>query len=618
MSERHPRSSIDVVESAPDPTVGRTIAGKFAVLRKLGAGAMGVVYLARQLALDKVVAIKVLHRELAVDKAFTERFRREARAASRLDHPNSIRVFDFGEEPDGLLYLAMEFVEGRDLFSVLAERGRLPAAAIVDLLCQVLAALAVAHDLGVLHRDLKPENIMIVRGKGDDGQPMDVVKVCDFGIAKIVEPSADPSEEGARRHTTRGMVVGTPAYMSPEQARGATLDGRSDLYSVGVILYELLSGQVPFDGASPLDIVVRHISEVPSPPSSHALGVDPQLEAICMKALAKAPGDRFQDAREMRMVLRSALGLPPAASERNVTGLLPLSEPRSEPRQHDANKATLEGLTPVHMAPPRRSRAWLVTAVVAPAAAVLLFLGLRRAGRDSPPSGVPAASHAEIAPAALVEPVPSVEPVESSAPLVASTFSRPVDAVPPREREKKPRRPRLEVAPSIPAEPAPSPPIPVAANQTPAPAIEAPTQPVAPAPVAPAPLATTAAPATPAPPVAPPGPAYDLAAAHVEIGQAIGTIGVTSSSVTRAVSEASGQITGCYRSALPRLASPIEGRGMLHLETDEVGIITTARLTAPMDPIVARCVASAIQGRRVANVDTGSASAEVPLMFRAH
>jgi serine/threonine-protein kinase len=470
----------------------------------------------------------------------------------------------------------------------------------------------VAHDLGVLHRDLKPENIMVVRGKGDDGQPVDIVKVCDFGIAKIVDPSAEASEEGGRRHTTRGMVVGTPAYMSPEQARGGALDGRSDLYTVGVILYELLTGQVPFDGGSPLDIVLKHVSEAPSPPSFHTPAVDPRLEALCMKALSKDPADRFQDAREMRLALRSALGLSPVASERGSAGLLPLADARVEPRQHDVNKATLEGLTPVHTVQPRRSRAWLVTALMAPAAGALLFMGLRRGDRAAPPSSVPTASHAELAPTAVAPPAPPVAPVESAASLVVSPVPRPVDGVAARDHEKKPRRPRLEVAPSVPAEPPPSPPTQTAANELATPVIEAP------APVAPAPPATTAPPSTPAPPVEPPAPAYDLASARVEIGQPVGTIGVTSSSVSRAMSEASARVTGCYRSALPRLAGPIEGRGMLHLETDESGIITTARLSAPMDAVVARCVASAIQGRRVANVDTGSASAEVPLLFKAH
>ena len=425
MIERPPRSTEDVPAQPADPTLGRTIAGKFVILRRLGAGAMGVVYLARQMALDKTVAIKVLHRELAVDGLFTERFRREARAASRLDHPNSIRVFDFGEEPDGLLYLAMEYVEGRDLFTLLAEHGPLPPASIVDLLSQVLAALSVAHDLGVLHRDLKPENIMVLRGEGDDGQPIDVVKVCDFGIAKIVDASVPP-EEDARRHTTKGLVVGTPEYMSPEQARGEALDGRSDLYSVGVILYELLTGRVPFDGDSALNIVLKHVGESPAPPSERALGVDRRLEAICMKALEKRPSDRYPTAREMRLALRSALGPSPDASRRVSAALPTLADSGATLRADDSNKATLEGLTPLDAAqPPRRSRSLLLAALVAPAAGALLFLGLRSGKRTEIPRDAPSATHAAVAFSAPVDPSPPASAVDSIRAAHGSTCAHP-------------------------------------------------------------------------------------------------------------------------------------------------------------------------------------------------
>src|SRR5450432_2966180 len=289
-----------------DPLVGRIIAGKFAVDERLGAGAMGIVYRATQIALERTIAIKVLHREFATDSEFADRFWREAKAASRLDHPNSIRVFDFGQEPDGLLYLAMEYVEGCDLFDWLAQHRPVAPRAIVELLSQVLAALAVAHDMGVVHRDLKPENIMIVRGKSDDGRVVDVVKVCDFGIAKILDTSASSGLDARRKHSTAGLVVGTPAYMSPEQARGEKQDARSDLYAVGIVLYELLVGRVPFEAETLIGVALKHVSETPERPSARAAGVDPELEAICLKAISKKPTDRYQDAREMRLALQNA------------------------------------------------------------------------------------------------------------------------------------------------------------------------------------------------------------------------------------------------------------------------------------------------------------------------
>jgi eukaryotic-like serine/threonine-protein kinase len=617
MSELPPCSAVDVVEQPLDPTLGRTIAGKYAIQQRLGAGAMGVVYLARQVALEKAVAIKVLHRELSVDESFTERFRREAWAASRLDHPNSIRVFDFGQEPDGLLYLAMEYVEGRDLFAFLKDHAPLPRESIVDLLSQVLAALAVAHELGVLHRDLKPENIMIVRGKGDDGQPLDVVKVCDFGIAKIVETSLPRAGEDARRHTTKGLVVGTPEYMSPEQARGEALDGRSDLYSVGVILYELLTGRIPFEGDSPLNIVLKHVGELPAPPSSLAPNVDRQLEAVCMRVLEKQPSDRFSSAREMRLALRSALGASPAPPAPVALSLRAFGDTVAESPLHDRNKPTLEGLTPLQtMEPAKRSRPWLATSLLILAAGAVLLVISRGAARAPPSVNVPTASQAAIAPVARVNPEPRAEDVSSppTPPPGLPAPSRSADAVRVSDHGGRPHHAKGD-APTPPPAPPESAPIPlpqVAANDMAMPAIEAPEH------VAPPPPPTATPSPVPAPPSEPPPPAYDLASARVEVGQAVATIGATSSSVTRAVSEASAQLTACYKSALPRLTGATEGRGRLHVETDGAGVITDARLTAPMDASVARCVVQAIQGRRVANVDTGSASADVPLVFRAH
>jgi len=297
-------------ENAGDPALlGRTIAGTFTIEQFLGGGAMGAVYRARQSALERNVAVKVMHRAVAVDPSFVARFHREAKAASRLDHPNSMRVLAFGEEPDGLLYIAMEYLDGRDLYRVIHEDWPLSNERIGDIVMQALAAIAVAHDMGVIHRDLKPENIMILRSRNDEGREADLVKVCDFGIAKLTDKDDDPKPEGpaGQKLTTQGIVVGTPEYMSPEQARGEKLDARSDVYSMGIILYQLLTGRTPFTADTPLAIVLKHISDAPQPPVEIYPGVHRGLESIALKALAKDRNVRFQSAREMRNAIRTVL-----------------------------------------------------------------------------------------------------------------------------------------------------------------------------------------------------------------------------------------------------------------------------------------------------------------------
>jgi serine/threonine protein kinase len=308
--------------SLDDLLLGRTIAGKFTIESRIGAGGMGSVYRARQAGLDKIVAVKVLHRELLAEPTFASRFKREATSASRIDHPSSIRVIDFGEEPDGLLYIAMEYLEGRTLFKVLRDEAPLAPARIVDLSRQILAALAAAHELGLIHRDLKPENVIILAGKDDDGRATEHVKVCDFGIAKL-QTNNDVDE----KLTVEGSIVGTPEYLSPEQARGGELDARSDLYSMGVILFEMLTGQPPFRGDTPLAIVLKHLDAPPPRPSSITPMADVKLEAACLKALSKAPADRFASAREMRASLSTDTpdAAAPPATSRN-SNLLVMTE----------------------------------------------------------------------------------------------------------------------------------------------------------------------------------------------------------------------------------------------------------------------------------------------------
>jgi len=607
------------VEEPKDPLVGRKIAGKFAIERMLGAGAMGVVYRARQVALEKTVAIKVLHRDLAADPEFAERFLREARAASRLDHPNSIRVFDFGEEPDGLLYIAMEYVEGRDLAHVISEhRGPLPPANIVDLLCQALAALAVAHDMGVLHRDLKPENIMVLRGKSDEGQAIEIVKVCDFGIAKITETVADEPEQRRAKHST-GLIIGTPAYMSPEQARGEKLDARSDLYSMGVVLYELVTGRVPFEATTPLGVALKHIGEQPVPPSQLGAGVDAALEAICLKAMSKSPGDRYQNAREMRQALRVGSDrtlIAPLGTQGGVSSgpLLAFADRASRGRR-DSGKANLEGATPGPIrggtSRVRRVGAWLAAFAIP----VVCAAAFARLHRPAPPelrladSTSPKASSAPVATEVLL---PSAIPGPlNAAPVAAENLSDPARSSGDLRRPRT--KPGTVSAPAMPVDPGPR-----AAAVTASAAVEIPVLPAVPAPQTPAPAQILPEVLSPAPPspAPPPEPTYDLASARVDVGVAANVAGATASSVTRAVSEAGAQLTACYRAVLPRLSGATEGRAVLHVETDGAGVITDARLGGALAGSIGSCIASAVRGRRVANVDTGSASADVPLAFR--
>jgi tRNA A-37 threonylcarbamoyl transferase component Bud32 len=283
-----------------DPWIGRTVNEKFRIEALLGQGGMGRVYRARHLTLDRTVVLKMLHRAFSGDPQVAQRFQREARAASRLNHPNSIAVLDFGAAEDGTLFMAMEHVGGRDLARVVADEFPLPEPRIVRIGAQILSALAEAHAQGVVHRDLKPENVMVEPRRDEP----DFVKVLDFGIAKISTPG-----QGEPRLTQAGLVAGTPEYMSPEQARGAELDARSDLYSVGVVLYQMATGDLPFQSDTPLGFLTKHIGEVPVRPRVRRPAISGALDAVVARALEKDPAARYQSAEEMRAALLACTGV---------------------------------------------------------------------------------------------------------------------------------------------------------------------------------------------------------------------------------------------------------------------------------------------------------------------
>jgi serine/threonine-protein kinase len=302
-------------ESSVDAQIGRALAGgKLVIEQLIGQGGVGAVYKARHRELMMPVAVKVLHESFQHDIDFARRFYAEALAASRLDHPNVTRVIDFGQESDGQLYFAMEFLAGAELRTVLEKEQLLTATRIATLMMQVCAGLSHAHARGIVHRDIKPENLVLVPSHDDDGNATEIVKVCDFGIAL----------QRAAQSVADGVVSGTPEYMSPEQCRSDELDARSDVYSCGVVLYELATGQVPFTGRHPAEILNKHQFSPPAPPSTVEPSVDPLLEKIIVKALSKEPGARHQSMRELRAELREVLepvlldGSPPPPSMREM------------------------------------------------------------------------------------------------------------------------------------------------------------------------------------------------------------------------------------------------------------------------------------------------------------
>jgi hypothetical protein len=606
--------------------IGRTIAGKFVIEEMIAVGGTGTVYRARHLGLDRMVALKVLREEFARDADFIERFKREARAASRLEHPNSVRVLDFGQDEGSLLYLAMEYVEGRTLYQVIHEDSPLGDERIVDILSQVLAAVGVAHDMEVIHRDLKPENIMILRGKSDEGEHAEVAKVLDFGIASLGSIVRGTEAEGPRM-TKQGLLVGTPEYMAPEQAGGERADRRSDLYSAGVVMYHMLAKRLPFSGDSPLTVAVKHITEPPPAPSLFA-PVNPKLEVICLRALSKAPDERFASAREMRAALRAAINLAPgrasapvsvfSGGDRNtgafIGAMVAASRRRRTPLLVGLMLATLfvgvvgarALLRPRHA--PLATPAPSTSAGTAQASSGASSGASSASGAESPVRD-PARTPLTLATARPPEePSPAERPTPRPETGPAFRRSKNPGAHASRDKSRRAARGALVVNGTGAAAGAGS----SRTGNGPAGApYDAPrTTNDLHASVSSALIQKASQPAAP-PVVRPP---LDINRAAVSIASIATSSGIAGSNIRSALSRA--PIARCYRDALRAAGTAAEGSAVLHLRMDIAGYVTGATLEgAQFLPGVKSCVEKAARIARVKDVDTGEATADITLNF---
>src|SRR5215207_3927118 len=289
------------LETTTDSLIGTTLAGKYRIEERLNEGGMGTVYRGTHVLMEKTVAVKVLRPTLAADEKIVARFSREARAASRISHPNALTVTDFGEDETGHVFLVMEFLSGKTLRQVIRDEGPLSLARVVDITRQVGDALNAAHAQGVVHRDLKSDNIMLV-----DTMTGDHAKVLDFGIAKINEPDGVIDTN----LTAPNLVIGTPQYMSPEQCSQETeIDARSDIYSFGVILYEMLVGHVPFTGDSPTMVMMKHLQEPVPSVLEERDDLPASVARVVARAMAKVPHSRYQNVAELVEDLTIASGM---------------------------------------------------------------------------------------------------------------------------------------------------------------------------------------------------------------------------------------------------------------------------------------------------------------------
>ena len=328
--------------------VGSVIAERYHILKKLGEGGMGAVYLGEHVKMGRKSAIKVMAQSMAHDPDAIARFNREAANAARINHPNVCQIYDFGETPDGVIYLAMEFIEGEALTDLIEREGALDAPRAAKIIQQAADALQAAHDMGIVHRDLKPDNIMVTRGRGGE----DVVKVVDFGIAKAMGGA-----EG-QKVTKTGLVVGTPEYMSPEQLSGDRVDGRSDIYSLALVLYRMLTGMLPFEADSAQEVMIKRLTDEPTPLNEAIPGTTfpPRLQHVLTGALRRMPTARCDNAARFgKDVMDAVQGMPETAPAGNEDATVLMDAAQATAALQIA-ATRVAGQSPKQPAPPARTR----------------------------------------------------------------------------------------------------------------------------------------------------------------------------------------------------------------------------------------------------------------------
>jgi eukaryotic-like serine/threonine-protein kinase len=503
------------------PLIGQVVGGRYHIIELIGEGGMGVVYKAEQRLGSTVrkVAVKTLHAELSRDAAITARFHREVGTIAHLEHPNTVRVYDFGSTDDGTLYIAMEYLDGRPLNKVIETDGALEPRRVAHLICQVAGSLDEAHRQGIVHRDLKPENVLLMDRAGEK----DVVKLVDFGIAARTE-TADREKE--QKLTQQGMVLGTPPYMSPEQFTGKHLDARSDVYSLGIMAYEMLTGQLPFQADTPWQWATHHMTSQPRSFDDLPSGtrIPEGLRRTVLKALSKEPQDRQSGAGQFYAEFNAALqsaSAPARAPSGGKTEAMPQGAPFAmAATEHMPAASPIAARSPATASPPvalppapRPERPsgnkGLIYGLSGVGAVLLIAMGVVALNGRSSDSAPPL----DLTPSASTPRSPTAEePTTEAAEPSAAETTDPV--LTPEATEPPPRAAKPAASKPAPSKPNPSPSTPASAPaSTPAPTVASPAVVTPPASVPATPAPTAPQPATPVTPAPQPQPAAPVASA---------------------------------------------------------------------------------------------------------